>query len=133
MTFPAVPWPLTSFTNHPTKTTRMAQGALLGRPTALFAGGVSPTTAGGSHGVVGNDDLLVTISAGLTLSIATGAAFINGTSSIDQGTYGGIYNNAAQTIALTATARAPASTSSTSGSATTTRTPRRSRTSSSTK
>lgn len=83
------------------KLLRMGDGAMLGRPVATFAGGVNPTTSGGAHGVVGTDDLKVTISAGLTMSVAPGQAFIAGTSSVDQGSYY-VYNGAAATIALTA-------------------------------
>lgn len=82
------------------KVIRMAQGGLLGRPTATFAGGVSPTTGGGSHGVVGTDDLKVTGTT-LTLTVATGGVFINGTSSIDQGPYYG-YVSVAESVVLNA-------------------------------
>jgi hypothetical protein len=99
MAFPTpAPW-MTGTVNQ--KLLRMMTGAALGRPLATFAGGVSPTTGGGSHGVVGMDDLKVTVQSGLTMAIAVGSCFINGTSSIDQGTYFA-YNGATQTIALNA-------------------------------
>lgn len=83
----------------PQKTLRLAQGGAMGRPMATFGGGITPTTGGGSHGVVGENDLKVTGST-LTPSIAAGSAFINGTSSVDQGPYFG-YNHAATSAAVT--------------------------------
>lgn len=92
MAFPALAAWMTG--TDPQRTLRMMTGAHLGRPTATFAGGISPTTQGGSHGVIGGGDLLVSISSGLQMTVAAGGCFINGTSANIQGCYYG-YNDAA--------------------------------------
>lgn len=80
---------------------RMADGLMLGRPMATFVGGVSPTTHGGAHGVLGDDDLKVSVVSGLTVRVAPGAYSVLGTSAIDQGVYIG-YNNANVDLVLDA-------------------------------
>jgi hypothetical protein len=81
---------------------RMAEGGKLGGPVALFAGGISPTTAGGSHGVVGGNDLSATVPASsLVVTVAAGQCFIHGTSAAAQGTYYW-YQDASSTVTLAA-------------------------------
>lgn len=68
---------------------RQLIAALLGAPEQTFAGGSSPTTHGGAHGVVNDDDFKVTAqgSPNLTVNVAKGYAFIHGTSVQAQGDY----------------------------------------------
>jgi hypothetical protein len=88
------------------KSLRMETRGILAGPVALFAGGISPTTGGGSHGVVAsadttagtNGDFAATVS-GLVVTLGAGQCFINGTSSIDQGAYYW-YQNASSTVTL---------------------------------
>lgn len=82
-------------TTMTTKVARNQTRAMFGGPTVSFGGGILPTTGGGAHGVVGDDDLLVTATGGLNFSVATGNAVMLGTSSLAQGAYAGIYNDAA--------------------------------------
>src|SRR5438128_2066378 len=80
----------------------MAQGGTLGGPVALFAGGISPTTGGGSHGVVGGGDLSATVPASsLVVTVAAGQCFVHGTSSNSQGAYYW-YQDASSTVTLAA-------------------------------
>lgn len=82
-------------TTHTSKVARNVNRATFGGPTAAFTAAILPTTAGGAHGVVGGGDLLVTATGGLNFSIAAGNAVLTGSSSIAQGVYAGIYNDAA--------------------------------------
>lgn len=92
MAFPSLAYIQTG--TVPQRTWRLALGGTMGRPMATFTTSISPTTGGGSHGVVAGGDLAVTVSSGLQLSVAAGACFVNGSSATAQGTYYG-YNDAA--------------------------------------
>jgi hypothetical protein len=86
---------------EPQKSLRMGLAGLLGGPVALFAGGISPTTGGGSHGVVGTGDFAASVpSNSLVVTVGVGQCFVHGTSSIDQGTYYW-YQNAASSADTT--------------------------------
>lgn len=97
MTVPALAWEQTG--TIPQRTTRMAQGGLLGRPTAAFTTSESPTTGGGAHGVVGYGDLLCSGTT-LTIAVAAGGAFISAAAAAGGDWY--LYNDASVNVALSA-------------------------------
>jgi hypothetical protein len=92
------PWMTGTITQ---KLLRRLIASQMGAGWGTFANSVSPTTHGGAHGVVGSDDLLVTISSGTTMAVASGAFFVLGASSVDQGSYYD-HNNGSATISLNA-------------------------------
>lgn len=74
---------------------------LLGQPVASHANSATATTRGGSYGVAGGGDMLVTITSGLGWSCAAGRVAGPGTFATAQGAYGGV-NDAALTGTLNA-------------------------------
>lgn len=81
---------------HPARVLRNASAAFMGQPAGTHANAASATTRGGSYGVVGDGDLLVTSTGSLGYSVAPGRVGGPGTFAAYQGWYGG-YNDAAVT------------------------------------
>ena len=86
---------------HPTRVPRNANAAHMGQPWGTHANSATATTRGGSYGVVGDGDLLVTTTGSLGYSIAPGRVVAPGTFAAAQGGYTG-YNDAAVTGTFTA-------------------------------
>lgn len=90
--------------SHSALAFRQAFAAVLGAPVQTFAGGVSPTTGGGAHGVVGDDDLKVVqraAGANLSVDVSAGYAMVAGSSVLAQGSYS-FANDAVVNVGLTA-------------------------------
>ena len=81
---------------HPTRVVRNLLSAIMGQPTASHANSATATTRGGSYGVVGGGDFLVTSTGSLGYSVAAGRLVCPGTFALAQGGYAG-YNDAAVT------------------------------------
>lgn len=90
MTVQAMPWAIQG-QSHPAENARNALAAMFGAPVAALVEGVSITTAGGAHGVVGAGDLAVTQNGtpNMSVNVAAGRAIIRSTeaSSLLAGAY----------------------------------------------
>ncbi len=75
--------------SHPATSFRQMVAAAFGVPTALFAGGVQATTAGGGHGVIAATDMAVSQNGtpNMSVNVAAGYAAITGTQAVLQGAY----------------------------------------------
>lgn len=83
---------------HSAEVARQHTAAMLGAPVALLTPAVEVVAAGGSHGVVGYNDLKVSQNStpNMTVQVAAGECFIRGTQQLDQGAYQ-LFNDAAAT------------------------------------
>lgn len=90
--------------NHSAEVARQHTASMLGAPVALLTPAVEVVAAGGSHGVVGYDDLKVSQNStpNMTVQVAAGECFIRGSQQLDQGAYN-MFNDGAVT-GLTVTA-----------------------------
>lgn len=80
MTVQAMPWAIQG-QSHPAENARNFVAAMFGAPVAALVEGVSITTAGGAHGVVGATDLAVSQNGGgnMSVNVAAGRAVIRST------------------------------------------------------
>lgn len=94
------PWALQADA-HPAAVVRHAAAGIWGSPIGSFAGGVSPTTAGGGHGVCSPGSMAVSQSGtpGMSVVVAAGQCVVRGTENNNQGNYGG-YNDADATLTI---------------------------------
>lgn len=93
-----IPWAINDLSTE-ASVARRATASLLGSPLGSFAGGISATTAGGGHGVIGDGDLAVSQHAGtpgMSVDVAIGSAFIRGTEAADQGVYTAVSSSVVQ-------------------------------------
>lgn len=91
MTVQAMPWAIQG-QSHPAENARNFVAASFGAPVAALVEGISITTAGGAHGVVGAADLTVTqrgAGANMSVDVSVGRAIIRSTeaSSLAAGAY----------------------------------------------
>lgn len=88
--------------SHPAATFRHALAGLLGAPFGSFAGGITPTTGAGAHGIVGAG-LAVTQNGtpNMSVNVAGGHAFVRGTEAATQGSYA-TYNDAVTNLVIAA-------------------------------
>jgi hypothetical protein len=99
------PWAIQG-ESHSAEIARSTIAGLLGTPAAAFTAGVSVTTAGGGHGIVGATDLAVTQNGtpNMSVNVAAGRAFIRGgvsAGAIGVGVYG-VMNDATTNVAIAA-------------------------------
>lgn len=80
MTVQAMPWAIQG-QSHPAENARNLVAAMFGAPVAALVEGVSITTAGGAHGVVGAGDLVVAQNGtpNMSVNVAAGRAVVRST------------------------------------------------------
>lgn len=104
MTVQSLPWSIQG-QSHASEVQRNQTAAIFGAPVAAFTNAVSPTTHGGSHGVVGAGDLAVTQNGtpNMSVNVAAGRALIRSgnASSIAAGVYA-VMNDATVNVAISA-------------------------------
>lgn len=104
MTVQSLPWAIQG-QSHPADVARSQAAAMLGVPVAAHAVGFSVTTAGGGHGVVLPDDLLVAQNGtpNMSVNVAAGRAMIRAghTGNLLSGCYS-LANDATVNLAVTA-------------------------------
>lgn len=88
-------------TSHSARVLRNMLSTVLGQPWGTHSNTASASTRGGSYGVVGDADLLVTSTGGLNWSVAAGRYAAPGTFAAAQGGYAGA-NDAAATGSVNA-------------------------------